>query len=442
MPTEVKEGLTAEDVAKYSLVKVRDEMKSRYDRLDEIKTANQGDLTKADGEAGIEAARLFRELNVLGEKHDELSPIVDGATKLEGLGAWLKAPAGDLPVPTATATKDVWKDATDLILESAGFKRYEETGERNFSVEMPWDALWGVKGTKVLGEDDALAGVDDEFAPQAIRLPGVTVPVLFQSQNIAPTFLQGTTNSNAVPYMVETVTAEGAVEVLEGGTKPAADISYAESSSPVENIAVTLQVTSILLEDEGFMRAYVQGRLRLFVGNREDNQLVNGDGIAPNIEGILTVAGSNAGSFSIAAHAADGTVGTDEVYDGIVAIRQAFLDASSIGMAAGTWAEFQKAKDANSLYLLGGPGSSAPARLWGVPVTQNERFPAYVAANEAIAIWAREAAMVTRRNSISLAVSDSHASTFTSNVLTFRAEQRVAFPIFRPAGITVITTAA
>ena len=111
-------------------------------------------------------------------------------------------------------------------------------------------------------------------------------------------------------------------------------------------------------------------------------------------------------------------------------------------MASATWTIFQTAKDGNSQYLLGGPGSTAPARLWGVPVTQNENFPAYSAGNEAIAVWAREAAMVVRRNSISLAVSDSHASTFSANVLTFRAEQRVAFPIFRPAGISVITTAA
>lgn len=436
---KTKEGLTAEDVAKYSLVKVRDEMKTRTDRLDEIKKLNDGDLTAADGEDGIEAARLFRELNVLGEKHDDLAPIADGEAKLKGLGEWLNAPAGEIPIPTPEKKEDVWKDATELILESAGYKRWKETGERNFTVEMPWDALYG---QKVLGQDDALAGVDAEFAPQAVRLPGVTVPVLFQAQNIAPTFLQGTTNQNAIPFMVETVTAEGAVEVLEGGTKPAADISFAESSSPVENIAVTLQVTNILLEDEGFMRAYVQGRLRLFVGNREDTELLNGDGVAPNITGILVVAGVNTESFGIAAHAADGTVGTDTIFDAITQIRQAFLSATAIGMAAGTWAEFQKAKDGNNQYLLGGPGSTAPPRLWGVGVTQNENFPAYSAANEAIAVWAREAAMVVRRNAISLAVSDSHASTFTANVLTFRAEQRLAFPIFRPAAITVVTTAA
>jgi HK97 family phage major capsid protein len=436
LAVETKEGLTLEDVKGWSLVKVRDELKTRYDRLDEIKTLNQGKITEAEGDDGIEAAKLFRELNVIGEKHDELAPIEDGESKLKGLGEWLATPAGEIPMPVGTEKKETWKDATDLILESAGFKRYQDEGNKNFSVEMPWDALYG---EKVLGENDGLAGVDDEFAPQAIRLPGVAVPVLFQPQNMAPTFLQGTTSSNAVPYMAETVTTEGAVEVLEGGAKAAAAILFAEASTPVENIAVTLQVTNILLEDEGFMRAYVTGRLRLFVGNREDAELISGDGIAPNLEGILVVSGVNTETYSIAANVTDNTLAVDTIYDGMTQIREAFLSASSIGMAAATWSIFQLAKDGNSQYLFGGPGATAPARIWGVPVVQNENFPAHANPLEAIAIWAREAAMVVRRNSISLAVSDSHASTFSSNVLTFRAEQRVAFPIFRPAGITVVT---
>lgn len=438
MATEVKDPIDQlkEDVAKYSLVKVRDEMKTRHDQLEEIKTQNDGKLTTAEGEDGIKAAELFRQLNVLGEKHDELAPIEDGESKLKGLGEWLNAPAGEIPMPTKDK-KDVWKDATDLILESAGYKRYKETGDKNFSVEMPWDALYG---QKVLGLDDSQAGVDDHFPPQFIRLPGVTVPVLFQATNIAPTFLQGTTNQNAVPYMVETVTSEGAAETAEGATKPVADISFAEASTPVENVAVTIQVTNQLLEDEGFMRAYVQGRLRLFVGNREDLQLISGDGTPPNLEGILTIAGVNTETFSIASQVTDNTLAIDTIYNGMVQIRQAFLDPSSIGMAAATWAIFQLAKDGNSQYLFGGPGSTAPARIWGVGVVQNERFPAYANPNEAIAIWSREAAMVVRRNALTLAVSDSHASTFSANVLTFRAEQRLAFPIFRPAGITVVTT--
>ena len=432
--------LTQEDVASYSLSKVREEMKERHEWLDGKRKETEGQLTTLEGDDGQKAAAYFRELNVLGEKYDQLAPIENGEAKLASLGEWLKDPEASPIHPTKTDDpEDEWKDAVDLILESKGYERFKQTGERTFTVKMPWDALFG---QKVLGEDDTLAGVSDEYAPQAIRLPGVQVPVLFQANNIAPTFLQGTTDQNAIPYMVETVTSEGAAETAEGATKPEADISFSESSTPVENVAVTLQVTNQLLEDVGFMRSYVEGRLRLFVQNREDNQLINGDGVAPNLTGILTVAGVNTGAFSIASHDADGTVGIDEIYDAIVSVQESFLNPSAVGMAAATWATFQKAKDGNNLYLLGGPGSTAPARIWGVPVTRNERFPAYSAGNEAIAVWAREAAMVVRRNSVELAVSDSHASTFSSNVLTFRAEQRLAFPIFRPAGITVITTNA
>lgn len=440
--------LTKEDVAGYSLVKIREELKTRHGWLDGKRKETEGKLTALEGEDGTKAAAYFRELNILGERSDELAPIEEGEKKIVGLGEWLNGVGVQRekllhPTSKGPVLSD-WKDATDLILESAGYKNWKDTSNRNFSVEMAWDALFGIKefAGKVLGLDDTQVGVSDEFTPQFIRIPGVQVPVLFQGQNMAPTFLQGTTDQNAVPYMVETVTSEAAAETAEGATKPEADISFAEASSPVENIAVTLQATNQLLEDIAFMRSWIEGRLRLFVGNREDLQLISGNGVAPNLEGILIVAGTNAQSFSIAGHAADGTVGTDTMYDAIVDIRQAFLDASVIGMAAATWAEFQKAKDGNNQYLLGGPGAQAPARIWGLPVVQNEKFPAYVATNEAIAVWSRDAAMVVRRNQITLAVSDSHASTFSANVLTFRAEQRVAFPVFRPAGITVITTAA
>ncbi len=436
--------LIKEDVAAYSLVKTREEMAERHKWLDGKSKETEGKLTSLEGDDGTKAAAYFRELNILGERSDDLAEIETGEKNLVKLGDWLNAPdpRNQLVQPQLKEEIVNWKDAADLILESHGYKNWKETSNRNFSVEMSWDALFGQPGQKVLGLDSSLAGVDDEYTPQFIRIPGVQVPVLFQSQNMAPSFLQGTTDQNAVPYMVETVTSEGAIEVLEGGTKAEADISFAEASTPVENIAVTLQATNQLLEDVAFMRSWIEGRLRLFVGNREDLQLIEGDGTPPNLTGILIAAGTNAGSFGIAAHATDNTVGVDEIHAGIVSIREAFLDASTIGMAAATWAVFLTAKDGNSNYLLGGPGAEGPARIWGLPVIQNEKFPAYSAANEAIAIWSREAAMVTRRNQITLAVSDSHASTFSANVLTFRAEQRVAFPIFRPAGITVITTAA
>ncbi len=436
--------LKTEDVKAWSLARVLTEMKTRLEDVQAIKDRSDDKaLANAEGEDADKAGILLRDLNTIGVRHDEVQALAGADEKTAKLADWLEKPVGDPPPQPVNGdpATPTFKLASQHLAADDGYKAAgEKGGNRNFTVEVPTSSLMS-PFAKVLGTDDALAGVDDEFPPQSIRLPGVQVPVLFQENNIAQMFLQGTTGENAVLFMRETVTSEGAAETLEGGAKPEADISFAEDSAPVENIAVTLPVTAQLLEDVGFMRAWVGGRLRLFVLNREDSQLISGDGVAPNIEGVLTVAGTGAQSYSIAAAVLDATVAFDALYGGVTDVREAFLPASGIAMAAGTWERFRLGKDANNQYLMGPVNDEAAPRIWGLPVTLNEGMPAEAAANEPIFVAAREAAMVLRRNTLTLAVTDSHASEFTSNVLRFRAELRTAFPIFRPAGISVVTSA-
>ena len=435
--------LVKDDVKDWSFARVQTEMRTRLDDVQAIKDRSDDKaLVNAEGEDADKAGILLRDLNLLGERHDEVQVIHGADEKTAKLTEWMNKPVGDPPTATkGDPAKGEFQLASRLMEADEGFKAARDNpGARTFKMEVPVGSLISYEA-KVLGTDDTLAGVDDEFPPQSIRLPGIRVPVLFQESNIAQMFLQGTTTQNAVLYMVETVTSEGAAETLEGGAKPEADISFAESSAPVENIAVTLPVTSQLLEDVGFMRAWVGGRLRTFVLNREDLQLISGDGVAPNIEGVLIVAGTGAQSYSSAAAVLDATVAFDALYNAVTDVRQAFLSPSGIAMAAGTWERFRLGKDGNNQYLMGPVNDEAAPRIWGLPVTLNERMPAEAAANEPIFVAAREAAMVLRRNALSLAVTDSHASEFTSNVLRFRAEMRTAFPIFRPAGISVVTSA-
>lgn len=437
--------LTQDDVKDYSLARTRTEMQTRLEDVQAIKDRSDDNLlVNAEGEDAGKATILNQDLNILGVRFDEVK-VLDGADeKTAKLADWLNKPEGDpLPIATKdTKTKTEFKLASRYIEEDDGYKAAKDGGKggRNFTVEVPIASMLSY-AAKVLGTDDALAGVDDEFPPQSLRLPGIQVTVLFQESNIAQMFLQGTTTQNAVLFMRETVTSEGAAETLEGGVKPEADISFTEATSPVENIAVTLPVTAQLLEDVGFMRSWVGGRLRLFVLNREDLQLISGDGVAPNIEGVLTVAGTGATSYSIAAAVLDATVAFDALYNGVTNVRQAFLPPSGIAMAAGTWERFRLGKDANNQYLMGPVNDEAAPRIWGLPVTLNERMPAEAAANEPIFVAAREAAQVLRRNTLTLAVTDSHAEEFTSNVLRFRAELRTSFPIYRAAGISVVTSA-
>lgn len=433
--------LTKDDVKDLSVAKVRTMMQERLDEVAAIKERSEdGTLLNVAGEDAGKATILLQDTNLLGERFDEIKQLEAGDEKVAKLTDFLETP-GDAPPPyqrkAAPAAKP--KSITQILNESEGLKKAQEGGPVNFKLEIPLETL----GFKVLGTDDALAGVSDEYPPQDLRIPGIRVPVLFQRNNAAQLFLPGQTdNTNAIPYMQETVTSEGAAEVLEGSAKPEADISFAEASAPIETIAVTLPATNRLLNNIAFMRSWIESRLRLFVLNREDNQVINGDGIAPNIEGFLTVAGTGTSSYSLAAVASDATLAFDAVYSGLTNVYEAFLDPTGIIMAAGTWERFRLGKDSNNNYLLGPPMNDAPNRLWGLPVTLNERMPAESAANECIAVVAREAAMVARAEALTVAVTDSHASEFTSNILRFRAEMDVAFPIFRPAGISVVTSAA
>ncbi len=250
--------------------------------------------------------------------------------------------------------------------------------------------------------------------------------------------------------MTETVTATGAAELAEGGTKPEADITFDAVDEPIRKIAVLLPLTDEALDDVPFLRSYMNARLRLFVQMREDLQLLSGNGTAPNIRGILNRSGINTtASYSIGGANPDQAL-IDQTFVAIMQVLQAFLEPTEIVMKPSTWQIAALAKDAQRNYLLGGPGAvsyvgNGPGgpRLWGLRVVLNANMPAQAATNKVVLVGAfRTGAMLIRRSGIDLAVSDSHSTFFAENKIALRAEERVGLAVFRPAAFAVVTSAA
>jgi HK97 family phage major capsid protein len=168
---------------------------------------------------------------------------------------------------------------------------------------------------------------------------------------------QGSTDSDSIKYPVETVTATGAAEVAEGSTKPEAQISFADTTEPVQTIAVLLPITTRSLQNQPFLRAYINSRLRLFVQMREDAQLLNGNGTSPNLKGILNRSGINtATSYSIGGSNPDQAL-VDAIFHASMRVQDAFLEPDAAVMKGSTWELAALAKDGNRNYLLGGPGA-------------------------------------------------------------------------------------
>lgn len=100
----------------------------------------------------------------------------------------------------------------------------------------------------------------------------------------------GTMTSSSVTYMRETGGEGTLANVLENGEKPQFDLDFEEVTATAEYIAGWLRVSRKMLDDMAAFRSYLQMRLMEMYLKAEDSQILNGTGVSPQLEGLLTVA--------------------------------------------------------------------------------------------------------------------------------------------------------
>ena len=398
-----------------------------------------------DGDTAAKAAEIRRrndELTALGKEVDDLvdmDRIADGVKagedRIEAGQRGMAFPAGARP---GEGEPDMAKSFGDLFVESKAFTEYDRVQKKGPTVEVDlaksygdFVAAHGMKAALDLSEQirtkatlDTLTG----YTPQAVRIPVLITPGE-QAPTVASLFPQGNTTAQAIPYMEETLATNAAAETAEGAEKPEAALEFDEKTSPVRKIAVFLPVTDELFDDVPAMRSYVENRLRTFVRQREDGQLLNGNGAGVNLRGILNTVG-----IQTQAKGADPT--PDAIYKGITKIGvNAFLDASGVVMHHNDWQEIRLLRTADGIYIWGNPSEAGPERIWGLPVVKTTR----IAEGTALVGAFRDGGQIFRRSEIAFAVSDSHSDFFRKNLLALRAEERLALVIFRPAAFCTIT---
>lgn len=430
--------------------KVQEEMRGRMADVASLREKNGGTLEGIGGDDAEAVREHHASLNALGERLDELNESKAMDDRHTRLKDYLDEPDPEAGLPFAGGGKGQRRqgpsDVGAIFTQSDVWKAYKEEGRKDMSIEVPASALFpALRGVgEIPGEMSRQAALFQSSAfPIQADFREAPVDVLFDQNNIGPLMPQGTTNSNTVRIVTETVTASGAAAVAEGGTKPEANISFAPTDEPVRKIAVTLPLTDESLDDVPFLRAYLNARLRLFVQNEEDRELLLGTGTAPELRGILNRSGINtATSYSIAGANPDQAL-IDGVFKAAMRVRDAFLEPDSTVMKPATWEIARLAKDGNRNYLLGPPADDAPQRLWGLRVVLNANMPAQLATNKVALVGAfRTAAMVVRKGGIELAISDSHGTFFVENKVMLRAEERLGLLVFRPAGFATVTSAA
>jgi len=348
--------------------------------------------------------------------------------------------------------KDLGKASSDTktALESLGLKQRELADELMQikqkqtapGAEEKTDESWGAQFVKSAGYSAFLSG-----SQQKAKLE-VKNTLLGSGTNVAPArsngiisgayqpltleaFLPSTpTSSNAIEFTRENVFTNAAAEVAEGAAKPESALTWILINQPVSTVAHWIKISKQLAADAPALAAYVNTRMAYGVNSKVETQLVVGDGTAPNISGIAD------GNFT-----AHGIVGAalGSTLKKLVLIRQVLAASYAAGWPADAillnpadWAaievELMTTAAGQTLYSVSEGGTP---RLFGLPVIQSIGVVAGTFYAGAFA----QAYMIHNREGLTIEMSESDSDNFTKNLITIRAERRLALATERPAAV-------
>ncbi len=339
-----------------------------------------------------------------------------------------KAPANDpkstphLPPGSRNQTKSI----TDSLQNSEGYAKaalaWRNGGPQKIDIAFQSKATFDSTSTGSLSY---------------VNYQGLPVAVPTQPPTIRDLLAQGSTDLAAIPYQRETAYTNAATTVAEAGLKPEATLALEDIIAPVKKIAVNLKVTDEVWADFPSLRAFLEGRLRLMVKQREDEQILAGNGVGSNLTGIL-------GTSGVQTHAKGADTSIDAIHKGITKINATpgYQKADGIVINPTDWQNLRLAKDANTQYYGGGPftgayGNTGTARdmLWGLPVVVSNAITAGTALVGAF----RSSAQVLERQGLNIQMTNSDGDDFVYNLITIRVEERIALVVYQPLGFCTVT---
>ena len=310
------------------------------------------------------------------------------------------------------------KGLRERIAEHDGYKAFTKRGGGTFVFDtMPQD----LEAKTLLTLSDA--------SPQNTRLARVE-PFPVERRTVADLMMQGTMDGNVLEYYEETTFTNAAAETAEATAKPEAALDWTLRTETASKIAVWIPATTEALADISWLMSTIQNRLQFMIQRREEAELLNGDGTAPNISGITDRSGLQTQAK-----------GTDAVPDAILKAANlvrvnSFYEPSAVVIHPLDMQDIRLLKTADGIYIFGSPSDAYNnLRLWGMEVRETTAQTQ----NTAIVGAFDTAAQVFRRTGVTITVSTEHSTYFVDNKVAILAEERLALAVYRPNAFATVT---
>ncbi|MDD1976935.1 phage major capsid protein [Pseudomonas tussilaginis] len=364
-----------------------------------------GDQIKTQAEA------VEKQIKASGEMNTETRAKVDELLTKQGE---ISARLGEAEQKLVNASRDrnhqeePQKSVGALVIESEEMQEMNSSFRGSRRVSVPRAAITTATG-------------GDLVAPQ--RLPGVVAPPQ-RRLTIRDLVAPGTTESNSIEYVRETGFTNNAKPVAENTAKPYSDLTFTLATANVRTIAHLFKASRQMLDDAKALQSYIDGRARYGLTMAEEAQLLYGNGTGANLQGLMTVAQLYAAPSGVA------VVGEQRIDRLRLALLQAELaefPSDGIVLNPIDWAAIELTKDGEGRYIIGQPQDGTNARLWNRPVVSTQAMTQ----NDFLVGAFKLGAQIFDRMEIEVLISTENDKDFENNMATIRAEERLAFAIYR-----------
>ncbi len=299
--------------------------------------------------------------------------------------------------------------AGDLVIVDEAMIEFSKnvSAGRRLAIDMPRNALTSFAVNPVDGSTKIITNPNQRLTVRDLLEPGDT-------------------ESNAVAYLRELLFTNNAAPVAENTTKPYSEITFEEVLSGVKTVAHLMKIAKQTLDDLPQLRSIINGRLLNGLKRVEDTQLLFGSGVGNNLHGIYT----QATAFANPSTKTTPSNSLDVMRLAMLQVTLAELSATGHVMHDIDWTDIELIKDANTKgYLFSNPFGTLEARLWGLPVAQTNQ--AGMLGNFLTGSFA-DAAQIFDREDANVVISTENADDFEKNMVSVRAEERLALAVYRP----------
>ncbi|MEI4470931.1 phage major capsid protein [Frigidibacter sp. MR17.24] len=237
---------------------------------------------------------------------------------------------------------------------------------------------------------------------------------------------RSTTTSNAVEYARMASRVLNAAIVDEGALKPESNLTWEQADAMVRTIAHWIPVARQALDDAPQLQGEIDNELVYGLDLAEEAEILTGDGTGSHLSGLITEASAYGGTYEPA-----GATRIDRIRFALLEASLALYPADGIVMNEIDWAQIETTKDTAGWYIMANPLQIAGPTLWGRSVVPTLG----IAANEFLAGAFRAAATIYDRMDTEVLISSEDRDNFVKNMLTVRAEKRLALAVKRPAAL-------